>query len=347
MKKFISLITTVIMSTLLFTGCAPTTTTTSAEVTTEATTESTVASTVATTESTTAPTNVHINIAALKGPTSIGMVKLMEDYPVEIFVSADEIVTKIVKGELDVAAVPANLASVLYNKTVGKISVAAINTLGVLYVVETGDSIKTVQDLKGKTILSTGKGTTPELTLNYILSSNGINPQKDVTIEYKSEASEIAAALTAGTSSIALLPEPFVTTAVLKNDKLRVALNMSDEWDKIENKNENNSSMVTGVVIVRSDFIENNKESFDKFLADYKTSTEYVNANVDEASILVEKYNIVPASVAKTAIPKCNITFIEGDDMIKKVSGYIEILFDQNPSSVGGDIPDEKFYYKR
>jgi NitT/TauT family transport system substrate-binding protein len=340
MKKIIALITTLILSTMMFSGCTNNrnSATTETSKLTEATTSTAKAS-----SSTSETQKSSIRIAALKGPTAMGMVQLIEDYPVEIFVSPDEIVTKIVKGELDIAAVPANLASVLYNKTQGKISVSAINTLGVLYIVEMGDSIKTVQDLKGKTILSTGKGSIPEFTLNYILSSNGIDPQKDVTIEYKSESTEIATALSSGLATVALLPEPFVTTAKLKNDKLNVALNMSNEWDKVGN----GSSMITGVVIARNEFIGNNKEAFNQFLDRYKASTDYVNSHIDEASKLVEKQDIVPASVAKLAIPKCNITFIDSDAMKKKLSGYIEILFKQNPNSVGGTIPDEKFYYKR
>jgi NitT/TauT family transport system substrate-binding protein len=342
MKKLISLLTTMVLSTMMFAGCANANNSTTAQTTqASATTTKASSSSASAASVTTQKSDMHI--AALKGPTAMGMVKLMEDYPVEIFVSADEIVTKMVKGELDIATVPANLASVLYNKTQGKISVSAINTLGVLYVVEIGDSIKTIQDLKGKTILSTGKGTTPEFALNYILSSNGIDPQKDVTIEYKSESTEIATALSAGLATVALLPEPFVTTAKLKNDKLHVALNMSNEWDKVGN----GSSMVTGVVIARNEFIEKNKEPFNQFLDQYKASTDYVNKNIEEASKLVEKRDIVPAAIAKVAIPQCNITFIDADAMQKKLSGYIEVLFKQNPNSVGGALPSEKFYYKR
>lgn len=296
---------------------------------------------------------IDINIGSLKGPTTMGMVKLMEDsekgetdnnYNVTMTGTADEIVASMVKGELDVAAVPSNLASVLYNKMEGQVKIAAINTLGVLYVVESGNEIKSIEDLKGKTLYSTGKGTTPEYILNYILAENGIDVEKDLTVEYKSEATEVAALLAEDTNAVAMLPQPFVTTAQAKNSNLKVALDMTKEWNKVQG--DNGSALVTGVVIARKEFIEKNQQGFNKFLKDYKASTEYVNSNVKEAAGLVEKYGIVPAAVAEKAIPLCNITFIEADEMKEKVSGYLKVLFDQNPAAVGGKLPGEDFYYK-
>ncbi len=289
------------------------------------------------------------NIASLKGPTTMGMVKLMKDseagltaneYNVTIHGTADEIVTGIVGGTIDTANVPANLSSVLYKKTEGAVSVAAVNTLGVLYVVETGESIQSIADLKGKTIYSTGKGTTPEYVLNYLLAQNGIDPAKDVTVEYKSEATEVAAMLADAEDAVAVLPQPFVTVAMTKNDKIRICLDMTEEWNKVaENK------LITGVVIGRNDFIEANKEAFDVFLDEYKASTEYVNANVDEAAAWIGEYDIVAEGVAKKALPYCNITFLRGGDMKSAVEGYLNVLFGQDPASVGGALPDEDFYY--
>lgn len=296
---------------------------------------------------------VEIRIASLKGPTTMGMVKLMRDsddkatkdtYSVTMHGTADEIVAGIVKGSIDVACVPCNVASVLYAKTEQKIQVAAINTLGVLYIVETGNTIQSVADLKGKTIYSTGKGTTPEYVLNYLLKSNGIDPENDVTIEYKSEATEVASVLATEKDAIAMLPEPFVTTASTKNENLRVAIDVTKEWEKVNASN--GTTCVTGVVIARKEFIEANPEAMKDFLANYQTSTEWVNKNVDQAAALVGAYDIVPEAVAKKAISKCNITYIAGEDMQKKVSSYLNVLYEQNPSSVGGKIPDEGFYYK-
>ncbi|MBP1561378.1 MAG: ABC transporter substrate-binding protein [Oscillospiraceae bacterium] len=289
------------------------------------------------------------NIASLKGPTTMGMVKLMKDsesgltanrYVVTIHGTADEIVPAIVSGKADAANVPANLSSVLYTKTKGAISAAAVNTLGVLYMVETGDSISSVEDLRGRTIYSTGKGTTPEYVLNYILAQNGIDPQKDVTVEYKSEATEVAAMLAETENAVALLPQPFVTVASSKNDKLRICLDMTEEWNKVSE-----SKLVTGVVIAQNSFIENNKDAFGVFLDEYAASTEYVNSNVSEAAAWIGEYDIVAAGAAEKALPYCNITFIRGNEMRTAIGGYLEVLFGQNPSSVGGALPDEKFYF--
>jgi NitT/TauT family transport system substrate-binding protein len=222
--------------------------------------------------------------------------------------------------------------------------VAAINTLGVLYVVESGDTVHSIQDLVGKTVYSTGKGTTPEFALNYILNANGIEPGKDITIEYKSEATEIAAMLTDTENTIAVLPQPYVTAVQMQNDKVRVAMSLTEEWDKVSTE----SSMVTGVVLVRKAFAEENPVAFSEFLDEYKASTEYVNANVEEAAVWVESYGIVAkAPIAVKAIPACNITYIDGDEMKTKVSGYLEVLFNADPKSVGGALPKDDFYFNR
>ncbi len=288
-------------------------------------------------------------IAALKGPTTMGMVKLMEDsnkdltandYNVSIYGTADEIVTGLVNGSIDAAAIPANLSSVLYKKTEGQISVAAVNTLGVLYMVETGDAIKSVADLKGKTIYSTGKGTTPEYVLNYILAKNGLKAGTDVTVEYKSEATEVAAMLAGSDNAIALLPQPYVTVAQTKNPKIRVCLDLTAEWNNISD-----NQLITGVLVVRNDFLNEDIEAFDTFLDEYAASTEYVNAHPDEAAVWIDNYDIVPEAVAVKAIPQCNITFLRGADMKAAVESYLKVLYEQEPSSVGGALPDENFYY--
>jgi NitT/TauT family transport system substrate-binding protein len=294
-----------------------------------------------------------INIAALKGPTSMGMVKIMEDsangkavnnYKFTIAGTPDEISGGLVKGDYDIAAIPCNLASVLYNKSKGQVEIAGINTLGVLYIVETGNSINSVEDLKGKTIYSTGKGTTPEYTLNYLLSSYGLDPAKDLTIEYKSESTEVAALLSKSSDAIAMLPQPFVTTVMMNNNKIRIALDVTKEWDKIS---DNKSTVVTGVIAVNKTFLENNKDAVDAFLMEYEASSNYVNENIEDAATLIEKFNIFKAAVAKKAIPNSNITFIQGNEMQTKVNGYLDVLFSQNPEAVGGSLPGDEFYYKK
>lgn len=291
-----------------------------------------------------------IRIAGLKGPTSIGLVKVMKDnadgkaankYEFTIAGSADEITPKLNKGELDMAAIPANLASVLYNNTNGAIKVLAINTLGVLYIVEKGDTVKSVADLKGKTIYATGKGSTPEYTLRYILSQNGVDPDNDVTIEWQSEPTAVVPLLKANDNAIAMLPQPYVTVAQSNVEGLNIALNLTDEWGKIEGS----GALVTGVLVARTEFVEKHPDAVKKMLNEYAASSEYVNANIDDAAALVEEFDIFKAAIAKKAIPYCNIKVITGDEMRTSLSSYLAVLFEQNAKAVGGKLPDDAFYY--
>lgn len=307
-------------------------------------------------DSTTPGTAVTASIAALKGPTAMGMVKIMSDmdegkitddrYQFTIAASADEITPLLVQGKLDMAAVPANLASVLYNNTKGEIQVIGINTLGILYIVENGSSISSVSDLKGKTIYASGKGSTPEYALNYILKENGIDPAKDVTIEWKAEHSECVAALAATKGAIAMLPQPFVTVAQTKNEDLSTVLDLTKEWDNIKS-GDNQSSMLTGVIVARRGFLKERRDEAERFLERYEDSVEYTNQNIDEAAKLIGSYDIVEEQVAKKAIPYCNTTLIQGSEMKEKLSGYLQILYDQNPEAVGGNLPGDDFYFEK
>ena len=293
-----------------------------------------------------------VKVAALKGPTAMGMVKMMSDdagatYDFNIHAAIDEITPLLVKGEVDIAAVPANLASVLYNNTQGKIQVLAVNTLGVIYIVENGSTVTSVEDLRGRTIYASGKGATPEYALNYVLTTSGIDPEKDVNIEFKSEHSECLASLLADEGSVAMLPQPFVTTAQMKQEGVNVVLDLTEEWDKLQEGKENPSAMITGVVVGRTEFIQNNPEAVAAFLDSYHASVEFTNANVDEAAAIIGQYDIIPEAVAKKAVPHCSIVCIEGAEMQTRLSGYLSVLFDQNPKAVGGSLPDDAFYFKR
>ncbi len=294
-----------------------------------------------------------VRVGGLKGPTAMGMVKLMEedaagttanDYEFTLAGSADEINPLLIKGELDIAAVPTNVASVLYNKTEGQVEILALNTLGVLYVVENGNTIQSVEDLRGKTIYSTGKGATPEYALNYILGENGLTAGTDVTVEYKSEHSELASLLAAGQADLAVLPQPFVTSVLAKNPDVRIALNLTEEWDKVT---EDGSKLTMGALVVRKDFAESNPEAVRNFLKEYQASTQYVTdeANLDDAAALIEQYGIISAAVAKQALPYCNIVCITGEEMRTAAEGFLSILAKANPQSVGGTLPAEDFYY--
>ena len=293
-----------------------------------------------------------VNVAVLKGPTAIGMLKLMADDEAETSVNdynftvagaADAIVPSLMNGDIKIAAVPCNLAATLWNKWSGAISIVAVNTLGVLYILDTGTSVQSVADLKGKTIYTTGAGTTPEYTLRYLLSTNGIDPDKDVNIVFLSEASEVAARLAATEEDmIAMLPMPFVISVLSQNEKARIALDVTEEWEKT-----NDSTVVTGVIIVTNDFLASNKETVDAFLDEYALSTAYATEHVDETAELAEHFDIFKAAVAKKAIPYCNIVCLTGSEMKTAASAYLSILFDANPASVGGMLPEDSFYYTR
>jgi NitT/TauT family transport system substrate-binding protein len=295
--------------------------------------------------------SVTVRVAGLKGPTSMGLVKLMEDnqnkqskntYEFTVAGAADEITPKLIQGQFDIAAIPANLASVLFNNTNGQIQVLAVNTLGVLYVVAKGVEINSVEDLKGKTVYATGKGSTPEYSFKYILSQNGIDTEEDLTIEWKSEPAEAVAQLSANETGIAMLPQPYVTVALNSVEGLEIKLNLNEEWENLET----DSRFITSVLVVRRDFAEKNPEAVANFLTEAASSAAYINANVDDGAALVEKYGIVAAAVAKKAIPYCNITFITGSEMKTSLAAYLQTLFSQNPQSVGGKLPAVGFYYE-
>lgn len=307
--------------------------------------------------------SVNVRVAALKGPTAMGMVKLMSDYaPVEealedkenvvtagggntyeftLAASADEVSPKLMQGELDIACVPANLASVLYNRTDGGIVTLAVNTLGVLYIVENGNSVQSMADLAGRTIVASGKGSTPEYALRYLLTENGIDPDTGVTIDWKSEHSECVASLASGAATIAMLPQPFVTSALSQVEGLRVALDMNEEWQKVAG-----SKLVTGVLVVRKDAVEADADRFAAFMDAYQASVDAANIDLEGTAALCEEYGIVAkAALAQKALPQCNIVFETGDQMKTDLTTYYQVLFDADPTSVGGSMPADDFYY--
>ncbi|MBE6637731.1 MAG: ABC transporter substrate-binding protein [Ruminococcaceae bacterium] len=288
-----------------------------------------------------------LRVGALKGPTGMGMAKLISDqkdlgrHTFEIYGAPTDITAALIAKELDVAAVPANVAAVIHNRTQGEYLVAAINTLGVLYIVENGETLTKLSDLEGKTLYATGQGSTPEYMLNYILEKNGLLDK--VTVEWKTEHSELATLVASGEVQYAMLPEPNVTTVLSKKDTLRVAINLTEEWNKT-----GEGQAVQGCLLVSKKAIEEHKAVVDAFLADYQASVEYVNGHVKEASELIAALGIVPAAaVAERAIPRCNIVFIEGDAMIASLKSFYAVLYNANPSSVGGTLPTDSLYYKR
>ena len=321
-------------------------------------TESTVAdvtaeSTVASAEETSQNTDgTVVRVASLKGPTSLGLLFLMDKaekgetsnaYEFQMATGADEILPLMVKGDLDIALIPANVASILYHKTQGGVEVIDINTLGVLYMVSGENDLADLTDLKGKTIYLTGKGTTPDYVLQYLLTANGMSVD-DVTLEYKSEATEVASVLAEDSTAIGLLPQPFVTAACMQNDELKVIFDLNEEWNKIQGVS--GSSMVTGVTVVRKEFLAEHEDAVKSFMEEHKASAEAINADpVTGAALAVEAQIVAKEPIAQQAIPGCNITYMDKADMKQALSGYLDVLFHQDSQSIGGGLPESDFYY--
>ncbi len=292
--------------------------------------------------------SVTLKVLTLKGPTGIGMAKMMEDntagkYAFTVAGQPTEAVAAVSTGKADIAAVPTNLASTLYKKTGKGIKMLAINTLGSLYILEKGNTINSVEDLRGKTLYATGQGANPEYVLNYILAKNGLTVGKDVTIEFKAEHAELAALMAAGECVLGMLPEPNVASAMAQNPDLRIALNLNDEWNKVADEG---SRLTMGCVIIRTEILDKYPQAVGNFLSELEASIDYAAKNAKDAGTLCEKHGIVPkAPLATKAIPNCNLTYIDGADMKPAIEGYFEVLFNANKTSVGGAIPDEGFYY--
>ena len=293
-----------------------------------------------------------IRVASLKGPTSLGLLFLMDKankgetantYEFRMATGADEILPLMVKGDLDIALIPANVASILYHKTQGGVEVIDINTLGVLYMVSGEDGLADFTDLKGKTIYLTGKGTTPDYVLQYLLNANGMSVD-DVTLEYKSEATEVASVLAEDPTAIGLLPQPFVTAACMQNNALKVIFDLNEEWNKVQGAS--GSSMVTGVTVVRKEFLEENEEAVKAFMEEHKASAEAINADpATGAALAVEAQIVAKEPIAQKAIPDCNITYMDKAEMKQALSGYLDVLFHQDSQSIGGGLPESDFYY--
>ena len=283
-----------------------------------------------------------VKVAALAGPTGMGLAYMMQDmqdrYRVEIFTAPDQVTAKIINGEVDIAAVPINLASVLNNKTNGKVNVIAINTLGVLYILENGTEIGSISDLAGKTIYATGQGSTPEYVLNYLLAANGLTDS--VMVEYIADNTELIAKLADGTIKVAMLPEPHVSVAMAQSENVRVALKVNDLWNE-----KNDTQLVQGVYIVRTDYLDAHKDQVDAFLKDAKESADKVVSEEGAPAVVVAQGIVGKEPIARRAIPNCNITLVTGEAMKASVSAMLQVLFDANPKSIGGAMPNDAFYY--
>ena len=355
MKKTLSLLLAAALGMSMLTGCSAKPAETTAAQTTVAAETTAAETTTAAPETTAAEPaeEVVIRVGGLKGPTTMGLVKLMDDdangtsendYEFTMVTAADELTALVAGGKVDIALLPANVASVLYNKTGGNVAVIDINTLGVLYLVSGDTSISTVDQLKGKTIYLPGKGTTPDYSLRYVLSEAGLS-EEDVTLEFKSEATEVASVLAEDPNAIGLLPQPFVTAAMMQNDKLAMIMDLAAVWDSFQPE-EGGSRLVTGATIVNKAFLEEHSDLVDTFLAEHEASIAFTETDLDAAAELIAAQGIVAkAPIAKKALPFCNVEFIAGEEMKEALSGYLNVLFEQNPASVGGTLPEDAFYY--
>ena len=295
----------------------------------------------------------QVSLAALSGPTGMGAAKLLADndagttaldYDVTIAASPDEISGKIINGDLTIAAVSTNLAATIYNKTDKGIKMVALNTLGVLYILENGESVQSMADLAGKTLYAPAntRGSNPEYVLNYLLEQNGLTPGEDVTIEW-APAEEITTGMADGSMSLCMLPVPAATSVLMQGENVRQALDLTEEWDKVA---AGNSVLTMGCLVVQADWAEENPDLLDTFLAEYAASIDYVTGNPDAAAELITQYGITPkAAIAKAAIPQANMVCITGKDMMEGIQGYFDVLWQADPTSIGGYIPDDAFYY--
>lgn len=291
-----------------------------------------------------------ISVACMTGPTGVGMAKLMADseakltannYTFTVAGDATGINEKFVKGEINIASVPTNVAATLYNKTNGKVRILAVNTYGVLSILAKDSGIDSIDDLKGKTVYSTGKDQNPEFIFKYILEKNGINPETDLTINYVS-GTDLVAKLVSGEADIALAPEPAATTVLVKNKELNRVLSINDEWSKVSD-----TTLMMGCVIALDSYIAENEAAVEKFLEEYKASIEFAKTDVDNAAKHCATYKITASeAIAKKAIPTCNLCYVTGKDMKTNVNGYLNVLFTADKKAVGGAMPADDFYYK-
>ena len=319
--------------------------------TTETDTESAEAESAETEAAAPSTEDVVVRLAGLKGPTSMGLVKMFDDaengltknqYECQVGANADELTPLILQGELDILAVPANLGAILYNNSEKSVQMLAANMLGAIYVIEKGETISSIEDLEGRTIYTVGKGSTPEYLLSYLLAQHGLTMGEDVTVEFRGDPTEVVGLMSAGTADVIMLPQPIVTICLGQVEGSRIALDMNEEWNALDN----GSVLVTAGLIINRAFAEAHPEQVATTIEECKASTDWCNENVDEAAVLIEKYDIVPEAVAKVAMPMCNVVFITGEEMKKSTQAYFEVLYDQDPASVGGALPEDDFYYE-
>ena len=342
MKRKLSLLLCAALTLSLLAGCGPKNTGNGSASGSDSTSQSTSQNT---------EDRTQVDFMVLSGPTGVGAAKLLSDndagttlndYNAEVVTENGQIQTALTSGEVDIAAIATNVAANLAAQRDGSIQMLAVNTLGVLYILDKNVGVTSLADLSGKTIYATGKGANPEYILNYLLTQNGVDPTTDVTIEWLT-AEEVSAKMISSDSAVCMLPVPAATALMAKDSAVKQAISLSDAWDEL-----GNGSLAMGCVVARTEFIEENPQAVADFLTEYEASINYMKdeANLDTASELVAQYKITPsAAIAAAAIPQCNLTFASGQEMKDLVEGYFSVLFQANPASIGGRMPYDSFYY--
>lgn len=296
---------------------------------------------------------LEIKIYSLNGTTALGLAQMIDsvanktatmNYNISLHAAADTITGPIVSGECAIAALPTNAAAKLYKASQGKVKLLALNTLGVLYLLQgEGESVSSLNDLKGKTIYLPGAGSNPEFITKALLESAGLKVGEDLIVDTTTYQSPDAlqTAVVSGAAKLAVLPEPKVTVTLTKNTSVTVALDLTSEWEKINGEN----TLVQGCLVVNTAFAEAHPAEIAQFLKDYEASVEKISSADDEAINMIVNAGILPAAaVAKKALPKCNICFIAGEDMKTPMNTFCEKIYAQFPAAIGA-VPDDNFYY--
>jgi len=294
-----------------------------------------------------------VTFYVLSGPTGVGAMNLWSKadagttegrYNVIMTGANDEIVAALSNGDADIAAISTALASTLYNKTRGQIVVLAVNTLGVLSMLSSGEDIASIADLRGRTIYTLGQGANPEYILRFVLSRNGLDPDSDVDINFVAEGSELLTVWASDPAAVLMAPQPVATTILMKNEGSKKVFDMTEEWGKVSN---GDSTLMMGCVVARKPFLEAHPEAVERFLREYEASIAAAMTDVEGTADLCEQYGLIPkAALAAKAIPQCGLTYVAGAELKKQLGGYLQVMFEANPKSIGGTLPGEAFYYR-
>jgi len=342
MKKFLAVLLVLCMA-IMAVSC---TTQDTATKTPEATPTGTVAPTAEPT-----PVPAELDVFAMKGPTGIGMAPIFSDaaagktfdkYNFTIATNAQEKLSDLIAGNYDIASIPTNLAATLAKRAPGVYKIAAVNTLGVLYVVDGTGTVAKVEDLKGKTVYATGQGQVPQFALEFVLEKNGLKVGEDVVIEYLADAADVGALISSKAAGVAMLPQPYVTTVLASNSDYKVALDITKEWDKVADEG---SHLMTSCIVVNTKTYESNKAAVERFMELFRKSVKFVNENPKDASLTVVEAGIVAkAPLAEKAIPQCNIVCVEGDEMKTSLKAFYQAIFAVNPQLIGGQVPADEIF---